>query len=101
MYLWLVAAGLSLIFGVMRVLNFAHGSLYMLGAYFAWVAFRVSGSFWVALLAGPLVVAAVGWAMGFGFLPPRYSAPEAVPLPLTFAFVLIPHEPGKLVFRPG
>ena len=58
MYLWLVAAGLSLIFGVMRVLNFAHGSLYMLGAYFAWVAFRISGSFWVALVVGPLLVAA-------------------------------------------
>src|SRR5438067_94012 len=61
MYLWLVAAGLSLIFGVLRVLNFAHGSLYMLGAYFAWIAFRISGSFWVALLVGPLLVSAVGW----------------------------------------
>src|SRR2546428_11070412 len=97
MYLWLVAAGLSLIFGVMRVLNFAHGSLYMLGAYFAWVAFRVSGSFWVALLAGPLVVAAVGWAVGVG-LPRRvYSAPEAVPLLLTFAFVLILDDAVKPV----
>src|SRR2546423_14138399 len=101
MYLWLVAAGLSLIFGVMRVLNFAHGSLYMLGAYFAWVAFRVSGSFWVALLAGPLVVAAVGWGVGFGFLRRVYFAPEAFQLLLTFAFVLLLGAAGKLVFRPG
>src|SRR6266403_1725162 len=100
MYLWLVAAGLSLIFGVMRVLNFAHGSLYMLGAYFAWVAFRVSGSFWVALLAGPLVVAAVGWAMEFGFLRRVYSAPEAFQLLLTFAFVLMLDDAVKLVFGP-
>jgi len=77
MYLWLVAAGLSLIFGVMRVLNFAHGSLYMLGAYFAWVAFRISGSFWVALVVGPLLVAAAGWVLEFGFLRRVYSAPEA------------------------
>src|SRR5216110_3496809 len=89
MYLWLVAAGLSLIFGVMRVLNFAHGSLYMLGAYFAWVAFRISGSFWVALVAGPLLVAAAGWVLEFGFLRRVYSAPEAFQLLLTFAFVLI------------
>src|SRR5438132_812366 len=100
MYLWLVAAGLSLIFGVMRVLNFAHGSLYMLGAYFAWVAFRVSGSFWVALLAGPLVVAAVGWAMEFGFLRRVYGAPEAFQLLLTFAFVLILDDVVKLAFGP-
>jgi branched-chain amino acid transport system permease protein len=100
MYLWLVAAGLSLIFGVMRVLNFAHGSLYMLGAYFAWVAFRVSGSFWVALLAGPLVVAAVGWAMEFVFLRRVYSAPEAFQLLLTFAFVLMLDDAVKLVFGP-
>src|SRR3989442_15774201 len=89
MYLWLVAAGLSLIFGVMRVLNFAHGSLYMLGAYFAWVAFRVSGSFWVALLVGPLVVAAVGWAMVVRFLGRAFYAPEAFQLLLPFAFVPI------------
>src|SRR5947209_18972831 len=100
MYLWLVAAGLSLIFGVLRVLNFAHGSLYMLGAYFAWVAFRVSGSFWVALVAGPLVVAAVGWAMEFGFLRRVYSAPEAFQLLLTFAFVLMLDDAVKLVFGP-
>src|SRR6059058_1873923 len=67
MYLWLVAAGLSLIFGVLRVLNFAHGSLYMLGAYFAWVAFRISGSFWVALLVGPALVAVVGGVLEAGF----------------------------------
>jgi branched-subunit amino acid ABC-type transport system permease component len=100
MYLWLVAAGLSLIFGVLRVLNFAHGSLYMLGAYFAWIAFRISGSFWVALLLGPLFVCAVGWAMEFGFLRRVYGAPEAFQLLLTFAFVLIFDDAVKLVFGP-
>jgi len=98
MYLWLVAAGLSLIFGVMRVLNFAHGSLYMLGAYFAWVAFRISGSFWVALVVGPLLVAAAGWVLEFGFLRRVYSAPEAFQLLLTFAFVLILDDAVKLAF---
>ena len=100
MYLWLVAAGLSLIFGVMRVLNFAHGSLYMLGAYFAWVVVRVTGSFWLALLIGPAVVAGVGWAMEFGFLRRVYSAPEAFQLLLTFAFVLMFDDAVKLVFGP-
>src|SRR5882762_350536 len=75
MYLWLVAAGLSLIFGVMRVLNFAHGSLYML-------------------------VAAAGWVLEFGFLRRVYSAPEAFQLLLTFAFVLILDDAVKLAFGP-
>src|SRR5207245_8791303 len=100
MYLWLVSAGLSLIFGVMLVLNFAHGSLYMLGAYFAWVAFRISGSFWVALVVGPLLVAAAGWVLEFGFLRRVYSAPEAFQLLLTFAFVLMFDDAVKLVFGP-
>jgi branched-chain amino acid transport system permease protein len=100
MYLWLVAAGLSLIFGVLRVLNFAHGSLYMLGAYFAWMAFRISGSFWVALLVGPLLVCAVGWAMEFGFLRRVYGAPEPFQLLLTFSFVLIFDDLVKLAFGP-
>src|SRR5258708_21964225 len=100
MYLWLVAAGLSLIFGVLRVLNFAHGSLYMLGAYFAWLAFRISGSFWVALLLGPLLVCAVGSAMEFRFLQRVYSAPEPFQLLLTFAVVLIFDDLVQLVFGP-
>src|SRR3954469_4333123 len=100
MYLWLVAAGLVLIFGVMRVLNCARGSLYMLGAYFAWVAFRVSGSFVVALLVGPALVAAVGWVIEFGFLRRVYSAPEAFQLLLTFAFVLMLDDVVKLAFGP-
>jgi branched-subunit amino acid ABC-type transport system permease component len=100
MYLWLVAAGLSLIFGVLRVLNFAHGSLYMLGAYFAWLAFRFSGSFWVALLVGPLLVSLVGWAMEFGFLRRVYRAEVAFQLLMTFAFVLIFDDLVKLAFGP-
>src|SRR5712692_581081 len=101
MYLWLVAAGLSLIFGVLRVLNFAHGSLYMLGAYLTYAVFRVAGgSFWIALLAGPLLVAAVGWVLEFGFLRRVYRIDEAFQLLLTFAFVLIFDDLVKLVFGP-
>jgi branched-subunit amino acid ABC-type transport system permease component len=101
MYLWLVAAGLSLIFGVLRVLNFAHGGLYMLGAYFAFAVSRATGgSFWMALLIGPLLAAAVGWIMEFVFLRRVYRAEESVQLLLTFAFVLIFDDLVKLIFGP-
>ena len=101
MYLWLVAAGLSLIFGVLRVLNFAHGSLYMLGAYLTYAVFRaLGGNFWVALLVGPLLVAAIGWAMEVLFLRRVYRADVAFQLLMTFAFVLILDDVVKLVFGP-
>ncbi len=101
MYLWLVAAGLSLIFGVLRVLNFAHGSLYMLGAYLTYFALGLfGGSFWLALLVGPLLVAAIGVAMEVGFLRRVYSLDVAFQLLLTFAFVLIFDDLVKLLWGP-
>jgi branched-chain amino acid transport system permease protein len=101
MYLWLVAAGLSLIFGVLRVLNFAHGSLYMLGAYVTYVVLRaVGGNFWLALLIGPLLVAGVGWLMEVVFLRRVYRVDVAFQLLLTFAFVLIFDDLVKLVWGP-
>jgi branched-chain amino acid transport system permease protein len=101
MYLWLVAAGLSLIFGVLRVLNFAHGSLYMLGAYVTYVVMRaLGGNFWLALLVGPLLVAGVGWLMEVVFLRRVYRVDVAFQLLLTFAFVLIFDDLVKLVWGP-
>jgi len=101
MYLWLVAAGLSLIFGVLSVLNVAHGSLYMLGAYLAFYFIRaLGGNFWIGLLLGPVVVAAVGWALEFFFLRRVYQLDVAFQLLLTFAFVLIFDDLVKLVWGP-
>ena len=64
MFLFLIASGLSLVFGVMRVLNFAHGSFYMIGAYLAWQAVQwlapALHSFWLAALVAALGVALLG-----------------------------------------
>src|SRR5258708_12974864 len=56
MILALVASGLTLIFGIMDVVNFAHGELFMLGAYIGVVVLATSGSFWLALVLATLVV---------------------------------------------
>ncbi len=63
MYIWLVAAGLTLIFGVLGIINFAHGSLYMLGAYVTYTAYLLTGSFWIGLVIAPALVALVGGVM--------------------------------------
>ncbi len=56
MILALVASGLTLIFGIMDVVNFAHGELFMLGAYMGVVAFAMTGNFWLALALAALII---------------------------------------------
>jgi branched-chain amino acid transport system permease protein len=86
--LFLVAAGLSLIFGVTRIVNFAHGSLYMLGMYVAvWLAERIG--FWAAVPLAALAVAGVGALVELLLLRRIYRAPELLQLLATFAVVLV------------
>jgi branched-chain amino acid transport system permease protein len=90
--LFFVGAGLSLIFGVTRIVNIAHGSLYMLGIYIAYsIATKVGGGlgFWGSLLAAPLVVAAVGALIEIALLRRIYQAPELFQLLATFAVLLV------------
>jgi branched-chain amino acid transport system permease protein len=91
--LFLVAAGLTLIFGVTRVVNFAHGSLYMLGAYLTWTLVEMLGSgplgFWGAVVLAALIVAAIGALIERLLLQRIYAAPELLQLAATFGVVLI------------
>jgi branched-chain amino acid transport system permease protein len=86
--LFLVAAGLSLIFGVSRIVNFAHGSLYMLGMYLAvWLAPKVG--FWASVPLAALAVAFAGFSIEILLLRRIYRAPELLQLLATFALVLV------------
>jgi len=58
--LFLVSSGLTLVFGMMNVLNFAHATFYMLGAYFSWTLLRTTGSFWISLVAAPALLFFIG-----------------------------------------
>ena len=86
--LFLVAAGLSLIFGVTRVVNFAHGSLYMLGMYLA-VSLSESVGFWTAVPLAAAAVGALGVLIEAVLLRRIYRAPELFQLLATFALVLL------------
>ncbi len=102
MFIWLVASGLTLIFGVLGVLNFAHGSFYMLGAYFCFTVLRHLGAnFWIGLLLGPLFVCAVGYVVERFFLRRVYHLALPFQLLLTFAFVLIFDNLVKIVWGAG
>ena len=99
--LFLVAVGLSLIFGVLDVLNFTHGVLYMLGAYVAIVAVESAvGSFLLGIVAAIVVVAIVGGVLEAVFIRRLYGREEEVldQLLLTFAFVLIITDAVRAIF---
>jgi branched-chain amino acid transport system permease protein len=91
--LFLVAVGLSLIFGVTRIVNFAHGSMYMIGLYVAYSIVQFAGSgplgFWGAVLLAALAVGALGALIEIGVLRRIYRAPELFQLLATFAVVLM------------
>lgn len=90
--LFLVSVGLSLIFGVTRSINFAHGSFYMLGAFVAYSLVDTLGShigFWPALLLAPLLTGALGALVEILVLRRTYRSPELLQLLATFALVLV------------
>jgi branched-chain amino acid transport system permease protein len=100
--LFLIALGLTLIFGVLGVLNFAHGALYMVGAYLAFqVTYAWIPNFWVALLVVPLMVAAFGGALEVIFLRRLYGRDVVYQLLLTVAFVLILNDGVRMLWGSG
>jgi len=92
----LLAIGLSLIFGLMTVLNFAHGALFMLGAYFGVFLLTYTKSFWVALIVAPLMVGALGLLMERFLIRRLYGRSPDDPLLLTFGLSLILIEGVKV-----
>ncbi|HET9764806.1 MAG TPA: ABC transporter permease [Casimicrobiaceae bacterium] len=91
--LFLLAAGLTLIFGVTRIVNFAHGSLYMLGAYLAYSAIERFGAsvpgYWLSVLGASIAVGVIGAVIEIVVLRRIYRAPELLQLIATFGVVLI------------
>jgi branched-subunit amino acid ABC-type transport system permease component len=89
MILALVASGLTLIFGIMDVVNFAHGELFMLGAYIGVVVLATSGSFWLALVLATLVVALIGAALQITTLRPLLGRDPLNTILATFGLSLV------------
>ncbi|MBV8400037.1 MAG: branched-chain amino acid ABC transporter permease [Acetobacteraceae bacterium] len=102
MFLFLIASGLSLVFGVMRVLNFAHGSFYMLGAYLAWqvVQWLTSSGygFWIAVGAAAAGVAILGGVVERLLFRHLYGREELYQLLFTYALVLILGDVAKAIW---
>jgi branched-chain amino acid transport system permease protein len=102
MFLFLIASGLSLIFGVLRVLNFAHGTFYMLGAYAAYQVVQWLGAgawgFWVSVITAALAVAALGGVVERLLFRHLYGKEELYQLLFTYALVLILGDVAKIIW---
>jgi branched-chain amino acid transport system permease protein len=94
----LMAVGLSLIFGLMTVVNFSHGALYMLGAYVAFSIFGLTKSFWLSLILAPLVVGMLGLLIERVLIRPLYGRSPDDPLLLTFGLSLVIVETVKVIW---
>ena len=87
--LFLMAAGLSLIFGLMNVVSLAHGSFFMLGAFFGLAIFEVTRNFWLGLMLSPVPVVALGIAMELLFMRRLYRRGHMDQVLLTFGFTFV------------
>jgi len=94
----LLGIGLSLIFGMLTVVNFAHGAFYMVGAYVGVYAFTLTGNFWVSLLVVPVVLGLLGAAVERVLVRPLYGRGIDYPLLLTFGLSYVLVEAIRILF---
>ena len=98
MLLFLVASGVTLIFGVLHVVNFAHGAFYMIGAYTAWSAYGATGSYYLAVLAGALSAAVIGVLFERLAISRVYRENLLMQLLVCYAFVLVADDAVKMIW---
>jgi branched-chain amino acid transport system permease protein len=96
--LFLLASGLTLIFGIMGVMNLAHGSFYMIGAYLAYWLIKISGSLWLAIPLGLGIALAIGAVLEQTFFSRLYKRDHLYQVLLTFGLILIFEELRSILF---
>jgi branched-chain amino acid transport system permease protein len=99
--LFFIACGLTLIFGIMRIINFAHGGLFMVGAYVGYTTVFLTGSFWLSLIVAPIAVGLLGGAFERVFLSRLYVRHDAgAYLMVTFGFAIILDQGVHVIWGP-
>ena len=98
MVLYIVAVGVNISFGILGIVNFAHGVLFLLGAYMTYTIIQAGGDFWLALILSPFIIAGIGWVMEYFFIRHLYSRHHTYTILLTFALVLASYDLIKLIW---
>lgn len=99
--LFLLAAGLTLVFGIMDCINLAHGSLYMVGAYFVAAATQAADSFWIGLAVGVAGAAVLGLLLELALFRRLYQRDHLSQVLATFALILIANETVRVIWGPA
>src|SRR4030043_474407 len=94
----LMASGLTIIFGLLDVVNFAHGTFYMLGAFAAFVTISLFGNFWLGLAFSVIIVGLIGWITESYLIKPLYGKDPLYPLRLTFGFSVAVTDLMRAIF---
>ncbi|MDH4266651.1 MAG: branched-chain amino acid ABC transporter permease [Deltaproteobacteria bacterium] len=94
----LMACGLTIIFGLLDVVNFAHGTFYMLGAFAAFVTISLFGNFWLGLAFSIIIVGLIGWITESYLIKPLYGKDPLYPLMLTFGFSVAVTDLMRAIF---
>lgn len=100
MIYFLLSVGLTLIFGLMRFVNFAHGAFYLAAAYIAYALTLQTGSIWLSLIVAPLLVAALAMVIERALLRHTYRMPHEAQILITFAIALLIQEVVIIAFGP-
>ena len=98
MLLFLVASGLTLVFGMMNVLNIAHASFYMLGAYFSYQMLKMVGNFWIGLIVCPIIVGFLGILMERFLLRRVHAGGHVQEFVITFGILFVINESVKWIW---
>jgi branched-chain amino acid transport system permease protein len=96
--LFLLASGLTLIFGIMGVINLAHGSFYMVGAYLAYWFFKITGSLWIAISLGVVIAFVIGLVLETTIIRRLYRRDHLYQVLLTFGLILVFEELRSILF---
>lgn len=100
MIYFLIAVGLTIIFGLLNFVNFAHGAFFLLGSYLCYTAVSLTGNFWLALLIAPLAVAALAWVVERLLIQRIYHLPHTFQILVTLGIALIIQEASVIIWGP-
>lgn len=100
MIYFLIAVGLTIIFGLLNFVNFAHGAFFLLGSYLCYTAVSLTGNFWLALLVAPLLVAALAWVVERLLIQRIYHLPHTFQILVTLGIALIIQEASVIIWGP-
>lgn len=101
MIYFLISVGLTLIFGLLNVVNFAHGAFFLLGSYLCYTTVTLTGSFWLSLLIAPLVVGMLAWLLERVLIRRIYHLPHTFQILVTLGIALIIQEASIMLWGPA